>query len=119
MTSLQAKVWTWCCQVFDDIIDWKTDRERNFRFAEEAGELCQSLGMSREDWNVVLDYVYGRPIGEPSQEVGGVMITLYALGAKHGIDVDHAARTEYQRIIQPDVMQKIRRKQLDKKGANL
>lgn len=85
-------------------------RERQFRFAEEALELLQSLGFSREDVNTIADYTYGRPPGEPEQEVGGAMITLAALCNANSIDMDHAATKEMQRISTPEMMEKIRRK---------
>ena len=50
--------------------------ERVHRFTEEALELGQALGCTREEAHQLVNYVYGRPVGEPGQEVGGVMTTL-------------------------------------------
>jgi hypothetical protein len=73
--------------------------ERNNRFGEEALELLQSTGMSREAVLDMVDYVYDRDIGEPEQEVGGVMTTLAALCTANGIDMDHAKEKEFARTI--------------------
>lgn len=54
-------------------------RERGHRFLEESLELVQALGGTREEALQLVDYVFGRPVGEPRQEVGGVMVTLAAL----------------------------------------
>ncbi len=72
--------------------------ERNHRFFEEATELVQACGMSCEDAHQLVDYTYGRPIGEKSQEVGGVMVTLAALCLAQKIDMHDAAETELARI---------------------
>jgi hypothetical protein len=71
--------------------------ERNFRFVEEAVELVQSCGCSKDDVLKIVDYVFSRPIGEPAQEVGGTMTTLASLCNAHGIDLEHAAVEELRR----------------------
>ena len=53
--------------------------ERNHRFLEEALELVQSKGCTASEAHQLVDYVFNRPIGEPFQELGGVMVTLAAL----------------------------------------
>lgn len=116
---MQTRVWEWCERCFEGLIDWSSRKERCFRFLEEALELCQSLELTKEEALRVVDYVYGRPIGEPEQEVGGVMITLYALGAREGIDIEEQCRIEYGRIMWPPTMDKIRNKQIAKKAAHL
>jgi hypothetical protein len=97
MKSYQLRVRNWVMTCFgstvaDDVI------ERNYRFLEEALELVQSLGCTREDALNLVDYVYGRPVGEPAQEVGGVEVTLNALCSAAGIDAADAAETELARI---------------------
>lgn len=72
--------------------------ERSDRFIEEALELGQSLGHPKERAHALIEYVYGRPVGEPSQEVGGVMVTLAALCLAAGLDMHESAETELARI---------------------
>lgn len=71
---------------------------RNWRFFEESAELCQSTGMTREDAHELVEYVYNRPIGEPRQEVGGVMVTLAALCEANGIEMHKAGYVELSRV---------------------
>ncbi|ASD50446.1 hypothetical protein FDI24_gp164 [Acidovorax phage ACP17] len=72
--------------------------ERNLRFLEEALELVQSCGCSVDEAHQMVDYVFNRPIGEPSQEVGGVMVTLAALCLANSLDMHTASETELSRI---------------------
>lgn len=94
--DFQKEVYMWCCDCFGVSVTFDKI-ERQWRFFEEATELVQSLGMSRWDAYLLVDYVYGRPVGDPKQEVGGVATTLAALGNAHAIDVNSAAITELAR----------------------
>lgn len=113
--DFQGRVQKWMAVCFNSRIA-TSRRERVFRFLEEALELAQSLDLTADDARLVVDYVYGRPAGEPSQEVGGVNITLAALCWNEGIDMQGAALTELNRIERPEIMDKIRAKQ-DAKSA--
>jgi len=73
-------------------------RQRNQRFLEEALELVQSLDLTRAEAHVLVDYVFDRPAGKPTQEVGGTMVTLAALCHAHHIDLEVATRDEVKRI---------------------
>lgn len=84
--------------------------ERNYRFAEEALELVQSLGCSAEEAHKLVDYVFGRPGGVTEQEVGGVMVTLAALCNAQGISINEQAERELARVSEPATMEKIRKK---------
>jgi hypothetical protein len=88
--------------------------ERGFRFLEESLELVQSTGCSKEDAHKLVDYVYGRPVGEIAQEVGGVSVTLAALCQANGVSWEAAAVDEYRRINTREAMLKIQQKQLTK-----
>lgn len=104
-----VKKWTWEC--FGEKI--ATDKlQRNHRFLEEALELVQACDCTREEAHMLVDYVYGRPVGEKTQEVGGVMITLSALCNAQEIDAGAAAEdglsSNWSRI------EKIREKQRNK-----
>jgi hypothetical protein len=85
--------------------------ERNHRFLEEALELVQSTGCTADAAHRLVDYVFGRPVGEPFQEVGGVRVTLAALCLANGIDGEAAAEAELARITQPEMVERIREKQ--------
>lgn len=109
--SFQRRVAAWMVACFGEEIS--ADRvERNHRFLEEAMELVQALGCTREEAIQLVDYVFARPIGEPSQEVGGVEVTLAALCNAAGLDKADAAETELSRIW--GAIEKIRAKQAAK-----
>ncbi|MFG1461788.1 hypothetical protein V5F77_02730 [Xanthobacter sp. DSM 24535] len=72
--------------------------ERNHRFLEEALELVQACGCTESEAQQLVRYVYGRPVGELAQEVGGVMVTLAALCLAHGTDMDVAGEKELARV---------------------
>lgn len=73
-------------------------QERNHRFLEEALELVQACGATQSEAHQLVDYVYGRPIGEKAQEVGGVMVTLAALCLAQDLNMHAAGETELARI---------------------
>lgn len=109
MRKYQQDVKNWCVTCFGETTATDT-AERSWRFMEEALELVQSLGMTDEQVKQLVDYVYSREVGEPGQEVGGVMVTLSALVAASGLDLEECALTELNRINQPHIIEKIRAK---------
>lgn len=116
MVSYQQRVRAWVLECFGQTIaDDMT--ERSFRFLEEALELGQSIGCTREQAAALVEYVYSRPVGQRGQEVGGVMVTLAALTSAAGIDLQAEAERELARVEAPEVVAKIRRKQASKRGV--
>jgi hypothetical protein len=93
----QHRVQPWLSQCFGAEIAADTV-ERNHRFLEEALELVQSTGCTQSEAHQLVDYVFGRPVGEPAQEVGGVMVTLAALCLANGLDMHNAGEIELARI---------------------
>jgi NTP pyrophosphatase (non-canonical NTP hydrolase) len=73
-------------------------QERCDRFIEEALEFVQAAGYSAERAHALVDYTFGRPLGEINQEVGGVMVTLAAMCNTLGVDIGSAAETELARV---------------------
>jgi hypothetical protein len=114
--SFQARVAPWMQQCFGPTIS--NDRvERGDRFLEEALELLQSGGYDPARIPALVEYVWSRPVGEPSQEVGGVMVTLAAYCLAYGLDMHEAGETELARINVPAIIEKIRVKQATKAAA--
>lgn len=109
----QARVAAWMLECFGPEIT-KDRIERADRFVEEALELAQSIGWTADRGHALVDYVFGRPVGEVGQEVGGVMVTLAALCNVFEIDIDAEAKREVDRITEPDIVLKIRAKQASK-----
>jgi NTP pyrophosphatase (non-canonical NTP hydrolase) len=83
--NFQQRVAEWLTACFSN------REERTHRFIEEALELAQASGCSREDVYCLVDYVFSRPVGQVKLEVGDVMITLAALSAAFGINMNDAA----------------------------
>jgi hypothetical protein len=97
LAPFQERVQPWMMACFGEMIAGDRE-ERNHRFLEEALELVQSTGCTIGEAHQLVDYVYGRAVGEPHQEVGGVMVTLAALCLANGLDMHQAAETELARI---------------------
>ena len=95
--KFQTRVQPWLLQCFGAEIAADTV-ERNHRFLEEALELVQSTGCTQSEAHQLVDYVFGRPVGDPAQEVGGVMVTLAALCLANGLDMHNAGEIELARI---------------------
>ncbi|MGN4188740.1 hypothetical protein ACS0Y6_11490 [Burkholderia gladioli] len=109
----QSRIQPWMLECFGPTI--AADRvERNQRFLEEALELVQALGCTAGEAHQLVDYTFGRPVGEPCQEVGGVMVTLAALCLANTLDMHAAGETELARISAPAMVEKIRAKQATK-----
>lgn len=109
----QFRVDLWLMFCFGEEIA-RNKQERNHRFLEEALELVQACECTREEAHLLVDYVFGRPVGEKEQEVGGVMVTLAALCMAHGMSMEYEGETELTRITDADTMIRIRAKQAAK-----
>lgn len=93
----QLRVQKWMMECFSmDVC--RDSVERNHRFLEESLELVQSLGCTKSEAHQLVDYVFGRPLGDPVQEVGGVMVTLAALCSAADILMREAGELELARI---------------------
>lgn len=92
MILYQERIDNWMLNTFGEEI--LSDRkERSHRFAEEAIELLQATGYTKEELLTMIDYVYNRPVGEVRQEVGGTIHCLSALCTAHNIVMSHEALT--------------------------
>ncbi|WP_347990033.1 hypothetical protein [Methylomonas sp. AM2-LC] len=95
--NFQNRVYDWLKACFGK--EKTSDKsQRNFRFLEESLELVQSTGCTSREAHMLVDYVYNRPVGEPSQECGGVMITLAGLCIANELDMSKCGETELARV---------------------
>jgi hypothetical protein len=97
MSQFQQEVTRWMHACFGEA-DATSQRERNHRFTEEALELAQAAGTTREEVLMLVDYVFSRPVGERYQEAGGVMVTLAGLCSAHGLDMEKCGQLELNRV---------------------
>lgn len=95
--AFQTRVQPWMMACFGAEIS-ADGVERNHRFLEESLELVQACGCTASEAHQLVDYVFGRPVGERAPEVGGVMVTLAALCLARGLDMQTAGETERARI---------------------
>ena len=95
--SFQQRVQPWMMECFGERIAGDRE-ERNHRFLEEALELVQALGATVSEAHQLVHYVFGRAVGEPPQEVGGVMVTLAALCLANDLDMHELAEAELSRV---------------------
>ena len=109
--SFQERVAPWLIECFGYEIA-KDGQERNHRFLEESLELVQSTGCTKSEAYQLVDYVFGRDVGDPPQEVGGVMNTLAALCLAHQMDMHECGEAELKRVW--GMCEKIRAKQAAK-----
>jgi hypothetical protein len=95
--TFQSRVATWLRAAFGEGTTSTSPEERSHRFIEEALELVQANGCTATDAHMLVDYVFGRPVGELHQEVGGVMVTLAALCHTIKADMGDCAELELAR----------------------
>lgn len=84
--SFQARCMKWILAWLNTNLIWNK-QEWNQKFLEESLELVQSLDMDKETAHKLVDYVFGRPKGEPKQELGGVMNTLAILAETNNMSM--------------------------------
>ena len=88
--------------------------ERACRLFEEATELAQAMGMSQEMGQSIFDNTYSKPAGDLPNEIGGTFICLLAATDAVGHDAYKCMHAEYERIRQPELMDKLRNKHAEK-----
>lgn len=111
--DFQGRAVNWVREAFgSEPADCKS--ERAHRFLEEAFELAQAAGVTREEAALLLAYVFDRPAGEVAQEVGGVMLTLAPFAAAHEVNMHAAGEAELARVNTPAVIARCRLKNATK-----
>lgn len=109
--TFQKRVYPWTVETFG-YAKTMSLIERRQRVIEEAIELVQAMGGSREEVEKMAAYVFARKIGDPKQEIGGLQVCIAAAANALGIDADEAREDELLRCI--DKVDVIRQKNLTK-----
>lgn len=102
-------------RVFEQIFnnpEFTNLEERSLRFGEEVQEFLQVCGITREQAHALVDQVHDKPVGEFSQELGGLLVTLGTLLAYHHPQgtAEAAFEKEIRRIELPETQERIRQK---------
>ena len=95
--DFQTNVQPWLLACFGEEIAGDKE-ERNHRFLEEALELVQACGCGADEAHQLVDYVFNRPVGEKTQEVGGVMVTLASLCLAQDLNMHVEGDVELERV---------------------
>jgi hypothetical protein len=95
--TFQERVGPWMIACFGHVIPFDKE-ERGDRLLEEVFELLQSGGYDPARVVPLRDYTWNRPVGEPAQELGGVMVTVAAYSNAFDLDMHKAGETELARI---------------------
>jgi len=114
MENLQYQVDEWVKLALGEE-SLRNPKERALRFLEEAFELAQSIRIPEEILRDLLGFVYSRPVGETHQELGGVMLTLLAAASSLELSAQLELRRELERVQAPEVIERVRRRQVEKK----
>ena len=93
----------------------KNRAERGLRVAEEAIELAQSLGISKEKMQRLVDIIYDKEPGHFFQEMGGVANTLAVLAEETGYTLENILEVEVRRVLNhpPELFMERMRKKID------
>lgn len=94
----QAAIASWCKDAFG-LEQASSLEHRGIRFLEEAIELFQAAGGARDMAHRLVDYIFDRPVGKLSQEIGGAGITLLALADAAGLSADGCEEVEAKRVL--------------------
>lgn len=101
----------WQKLVFGDRV--VTPHVRTLRLLEETLELCQCERVTEEEVQKITRQVYDKPVGNPYNELGGVMICCAIYAGISGWTLEDAFWHEFTRIMDPKIMDKVRTRNLN------
>lgn len=112
INSFSERALEWSRRVFGSYYDRITPKQRALRLLEETLELVQAEGGTVREAELVLEQVFGKPVGDPFKELGGVVLCLAAYAGIRKWDFFDAFEIEYQRIQDPELMARVLRRNL-------
>lgn len=112
MRDMVEQIGEWTNKVFAGHQEKVTPKVRALRLLEEVIELCQAEDISVEEINIIRDQVMNKQSGLPFLEFRGVMVTLMGYAFTKRYDPKHAFWLEFGRINQPEMIEKIRNRNL-------
>lgn len=93
----QLKIFEWGKQAFGEI-NMISPQMRAIRLLEEAIEVYQAAGCDPNQAKLLVDYVFGRPSGTVTQELGGVGVCVLAMAECLGASADYLEEDECERL---------------------
>ena len=102
----------WSHIVFGEHTKKLTPKVRAIRLLEEVFELCQAEEITEQELDTVKRQVYDKPVGESYLEFRGVMTTIMAYAWSRCYDPEKAFWEEFGRIMQPEMMERVRSRNL-------
>jgi len=96
-TQRQSAILEWANATFGEATA-SNKGERIRRFAEEAIEMAQAVGLDKQALHDIIDHVYAKPAGNIAQEIGQVGVSLLALVENLGISAEEEEFKEFDRI---------------------
>lgn len=116
MISPQKIAFHWALQTYGSAVHGV--RYQAFRFIEEALELVQAMGLTKEDVSRTVEYVFARRRGDAYEEFGDVRLTLDIMAESLHISSDDAYENCLLRVAGLDIL-KARAKDQAKIAAGL
>lgn len=90
-----------------------TPKIRALRLLEEALEYSQAENVTEDEVALIIRQVYDRAPGQPSQEIAGVLVCSILAANRIGHDAEQLLLVEFERIMTPEMMEKIRRRNIN------
>lgn len=97
LAARQVKAYDWAVATYG-AARVSQRRYQAFRLLEEAMELCQTQGLSLEDFMRCAEYVAARKVGDTREEMGDVQICLDIMAENLGLSLDACHTTALNRI---------------------
>lgn len=97
LAERQVRAYAWAEATYGEQLI-RQRRYQAFRLLEEVMELCQTQGLSLEDFIRTGEFVSSRPVGDTKDEIGDARICLDILSENLGLSVDHCHTNALSRI---------------------
>lgn len=87
LNELAERAALWDVETFGPAV-YGSIRERAMRTLEEAIELAQAGGVTRDEIARLVEHVYSKSIGDQQEEIADVMLCLLVYAHRVGMDLD-------------------------------
>jgi NTP pyrophosphatase (non-canonical NTP hydrolase) len=114
--TLQRLIREWVIRCFG--VDNMAPSVRALRLLEEATEFAQSCGITESEAHHQVSYTFARPMGTPSEELGGVLVTALSAAESLGKQAESLLENEVSRILSKSTAH-FEQRELAKKKAGL